>query len=237
MTETIRVDDLTFVVKRSERRKTVGVTVERDASLVAHLPKDADLGRASELIRTRLVWVHQKLASHKDVGRESVFRQPEFVDGEGFYFLGKHYRLKLVDVGPAGPPTPTVRFEGDRLLFRREQVAAGDKRIAEYYTRAAHPYLNEAVNRWKTVVGVEPARFVEVMDLGFRWASCGSAGKLNFHWRVMQLPSQVIDYIVVHELTHLKIPDHSQAFWHQVSHILPSYQMHREWLREKGGEL
>lgn len=98
-------------------------------------------------------------------------------------------------------------------------------------------YLNEAVNRWKPVVGVEPARFVEVMDLGFRWASCGSAGTLNFHWRVMQLPPQVIDYIVVHELTHLKIPDHSQAFWHQVSHVLPSYQVHREWLREKGGEL
>lgn len=237
MTETIRVDDLTFVVKRSERRKTVGVTVERDASLVAHLPKDADLRRAGELIRTRLVWVHQKLANHQDVGRESVFRQPEFVDGEGFHFLGKHYRLKLIDVGPAGPPTPTVRFEGDRLLFRREQVAAGDKRIAEYYTRAAHPYLNDAVNRWKRIVGVEPARFVQVLDLGFRWASCSADRTLNFHWRTMQLPPHMIDYIVVHELSHLKVPDHSAAFWQQVEQALPDYEAKRSWLKEKGGQL
>lgn len=237
MTETIRVDDLTFVVKRSERRKTVGVTVERDASLVAHLPKDADLGRAGELIRTRLVWVHQKLASHKNVSRESVFRQPEFVDGEGFHFLGKHYRLKLIDADPAGPPTPAVRFEGDRLLFRRDQVVAGDKRIAEYYTRAAHPYLNDVVSRWKTIVGAEPAKYVEVLDLGFRWASCGSAGTLNFHWRIMQLPPQVIDYIVVHELTHLKVSDHSQAFWNGVRRVLPAFEGRRDWLRDRGGDL
>ncbi|RWA68018.1 SprT family zinc-dependent metalloprotease [Mesorhizobium sp.] len=237
MNETIRVEDLTFQVKRSERRKTIGLTVERDASLVAHLPKDADIGQANELIKTKLVWVHQKLAAHKEIHRENVFRRPEFVDGEGFYFLGKHYRLKLVDVDPSGPPTPTVRFDGDRLLFRREQVAAGEKRIAEHYTRAAHPYLNDSVYRWKKIVGVEPARYVQVMDLGFRWASCSSDGTLNFHWRIMQLPPQVIDYVAVHELTHLKVPDHSPAFWHEVSRVLPNYQKHRKWLRDKGGEL
>jgi hypothetical protein len=237
MSETICVDGLAFRVKRSERRKTVGLTVERDASLVAHLPKDADIGLVSELIRTKLVWVHQKLATHKDICRETVFRRPEFVDGEGFYFLGKHYRLKLVDIDPAGPPTPTVRFDGDLLLFRREQVAAGEKRIAQHYTRAAHPYLNDSVNRWKQIVGVEPARYVQVIDLGFRWGSCSSDGTLNFHWRTMQLPPQVIDYVVVHELTHLKIPDHSRAFWREVSRVLPNCQAHRQWLRDKGGEL
>ena len=61
MNETIRVDDLTFQVKRSERRTTIGLTLERDATLIAHLPKDADVDQASELIRTKLIWVHQKL--------------------------------------------------------------------------------------------------------------------------------------------------------------------------------
>lgn len=237
MNETIRVDGLTFHVKRSERRKTVGLTVERDASLVAHLPKDADIGRVSELIKTKLVWVHQKLATHKDARRETVFRRPEFVDGEGFYFLGKHYRLKLVDVDSAGLPTPTVRFDGERLLFRRDQVAAGERRIAEHYMRAAHPYLNDTVGRWKRIVGVEPVRYVQVMDLGFRWASCSSDGTLNFHWRIMQLPPRVIDYVVVHELMHLKVPDHSPAFWGEVSRVLPDYVVHRDWLREEGGDL
>lgn len=237
MNETIRMDDLTFQVKRSARRKTIGLTVGRDASLVAHLPEGADLYQASELIRTKLVWVHQKLATHKDINREDVFRRPEFVDGEGFHFLGRRYRLKLVDVPSYAAPVATIRLEGDRLLLRREQAEAGEKRVAEHYTRAAHPYLNDAVNRWKRIVGVEPARYVQVMDLGFRWASCSADGTLNFHWRVMQLPPQVIDYIVVHELTHIKVPDHSPAFWQAVRRVLPNYQTHRDWLRDKGGDL
>lgn len=237
MNEAIKIDDLSFEVRRSKRRKTVGVTVERDASLVAHLPEGTSIDQASGLIRTKLVWIHQKLASHEGAPRQSIFRRPEFVDGEGFYFLGQHYRLKLVDAKPAEGPVPTVRFEGERLLFRREQAAAGEKRIAEYYTRAAHPYLNDAVRRWKKVVGVEPARYVQVMDLGFRWGSCSADRTLNFHWRVMQLPPHVIDYVVAHELAHLKIPDHSPAFWQEVRRVLPNYQTHRNWLREKGGNL
>lgn len=86
-------------------------------------------------------------------------------------------------------------------------------------------------------MGVEPARYVQVMDLGFRWASCSSDGTLNFHWRVMQLPPHVIDYVVVHELAHLKVPDHSPTFCHEVGRVLPKYQTHRNWLRDKGGEL
>lgn len=237
MTEAIRIDDLTFLVKRSERRKTVGITVERDGSVLAHLPRDTDLDRVGDLIRTRLVWVHQKLASHKYIGRESVFRRPEFVDGEGFHFLGKHYRLKLIDVPPTAPPTSAVRFEGDRLLFRRDQVEAGHRRIEDYYTRAARPYLNDAVSRWKRIVGVEPARYVKIMDLGFHWASCGLGAMLNFHWRVMQLAPPLIDYVVVHELAHLKFRDHSPEFWREVHRVLPSFQKLKSRLSERGGEL
>jgi predicted metal-dependent hydrolase len=237
VTESIHIDDLTFLVRRSARRKTIGLTVERDASLIAHLPKDSDIDQATEIIKTRLVWVYQKLSLQAGNRREGVFRRPEFVDGEGFYFLGKHYRLKLVDAGRKVLPAQTVRFEGDRLLFRRDQVDAGEKFIAEYYERAAHPYLNDAASRWKRVVGVEPARYVQIMDLGFRWASCSSDGTLNFHWRVMQLPPQVIDYVVVHELAHLKVPDRSPAFWREVRRVLPNYEAHRDWLRDKGGDL
>jgi hypothetical protein len=62
-----------------------------------------------------------------------------------------------------------VRFVGDRLLFNRELASLGEERVADYYTCDAHPYLNETVNKWKRTVEVEPARYVQVMDLGFRW--------------------------------------------------------------------
>jgi predicted metal-dependent hydrolase len=237
MSEVLEVDKLTFDVRRSKRRTTVGVTVERNASLVLHLPADFPLPEAEPLVRSKLVWVHQKLINKQKAPDEGIFRRPEFVDGEGFYFLGRHYRMKLIDPAPEEGPVETVRFLGDRLLFRRDQVVAGTKRIAEYYTRAAHLYINQAVDRWMSVTGTTPAKFVNVVDLGFRWGSCSADGTLNFHWRVIQLPPPVIDYVVVHELCHLKVRDHSSPFWKEVSHALPDYQRHREWLRDRGGRL
>lgn len=237
MTEILEVDDLTFDVRRSKRRSTVGVTVERNASLIVHLPVDFPLDDAESLVRSKLVWVHQKLIEKQRPFDEAIFRIPEFVDGEGFYFLGQHYRLKLVDPNPTEGPVETVRFRGDRLLFRRDQAVAGPKRIADYYTRAAHPFVNQAVDKWKRVSGTTPARFVNIIDLGFRWGSCSVDGTLNFHWRIMQLPPAAIDYVVVHELCHLKVADHSPSFWKEVRRVLPDYQRHRDWLRERGGQL
>lgn len=237
MSETIEIDELVFSVKRSTRRRTVGVTVERDKSLVAHLPQGVALDEATRLIASKLLWVHQKLAEHGETARDDVFRIPEFVDGEGFHLLGKHYRLKLVDVPKNVTGVPSVRFEGDRILLRREQAASGGKRIEEYYTRAAHPYLNETVQRWKRIVGVEPGRFVQVMDLGYRWGSCSADGTLNFHWRTMQLPPSIIEYVVVHELVHIKVPNHSEKFWKMLGSVMPDYESRKAWLKQKGGEL
>lgn len=237
MSETIEIDELVFSVKRSTRRRTVGVTVERDKSLVAHLPQEATLEEATKLIASKLLWVHQKLAEQGEGAREDVFRVAEFVDGEGFHLLGKHYRLKLVDIPKNVTGVPSVRFEGDRLLLRREQAASGGKRIEEYYTRAAHPYLNETVQRWKRIVGAEPGRFVQVMDLGYRWGSCSADGTLNFHWRVMQLPARIIEYVVVHELVHIKVPNHSEKFWKMLGSVMPDYESRKAWLKQKGGEL
>jgi predicted metal-dependent hydrolase len=237
MTEALKIDDLSFEVRRSNRRKTIGLTIDRDASLIAYLPETVSLEEASELIKKKLIWIHQKLAAHEGGHGGDVFRRPEFVDGEGFYFLGRHYRLKLVDRRVRKELVPSIRFQGDRLLFHRDQVDAGEKRIAEHYTREANSYLNDAVARWRAVLGVAPARFVNVMDLGFRWGSCSIDGTLNFHWRVMQLPPEVIDYVVVHELAHLKVSTHSPAFWRLVSNALPQFRKYRDWLRKKGGNL
>lgn len=239
MNETIHIEGLVFAVKRSARRKTVGVTVERNKSLVAHLPQGVTLDEAENLIGSKLLWLQQKLTEQGEgnSAREGVFRIAQFVDGEGFHLLGKHYRLKLVDIPKGVVGVPSIRFEGDRLLLRREQAVSGGRRIEEYYTKLAHPYLNEAVQKWRRIVGVELGRFVQVMDLGYRWGSCSADGTLNFHWRVMQLPPEVIEYIVVHELAHVKVPSHSAEFWRLIGVCLSDYKIRKAWLRERGGDI
>jgi len=237
MNEVLRIEHLTFEIRRSRRRKTIGITVERDASLIAHLPDQISLAAAETLIKPKLVWVHQKLASCNGTTRDTAFRQPEFVDGEGFYYLGRHYRLKIIEQPSGKLAVPSVRFKGDRLLFKREQLPVAQKRIEEYYTRAAHPYINKLVINWKPRVGVESGQFVRILDLGFRWGSCSTDGTLNFHWRIMQLPPEIIEYVVVHELAHRKVNNHSPRFWSEVRRVMPNFEARRAWLREKGGDV
>lgn len=237
MTEVLEIDGLIFEVRRSKRRRTIGMVIERHGALIVQVPDEAELHEVEPLVRTKLDWVHQKLLCKQEAPPDVVFRQPEFIDGEGFFFLGRHYRLKLVDPRPEDGPVETVRFDGDRLLLRRSQAPHGGKRIAEYYTRAGYPYLTSSVDRWKRIVGATPARFINVADLGFHWGSCSADGTLNFHWRVMQLPPRVVDYVVVHELCHLLVRDHSPEFWREIQRVMPDYQQQKDWLRENGGRL
>ncbi|WP_247832741.1 M48 family metallopeptidase [Bradyrhizobium sp. 200] len=86
------------------------------------------------------------------------------------------------------------------------------------------------------LVGVERDEVV-VKELGYHWASCGVGGALNFHWKTLMAPQTVIDYIVVHELCHLRHRDHSGAFWNEVDNVLPRYRERKEWLRRNGAAL
>jgi predicted metal-dependent hydrolase len=83
---------------------------------------------------------------------------------------------------------------------------------------------------------VQPGR-IAVKELGYRWASCLSDGSLHFHWKCMMAPVTIIDYIVVHELCHLRHRDHSAAFWNEVDKVLPDYRERKDWLRARGAEL
>jgi predicted metal-dependent hydrolase len=76
-----------------------------------------------------------------------------------------------------------------------------------------------------------------VQSLGFRWGSCSADGRLNIHWATMQLPPDLIDYVLVHELSHVRHPDHSPDFWRAVDRAMPGWEARRERLKRAGPDL
>jgi predicted metal-dependent hydrolase len=78
---------------------------------------------------------------------------------------------------------------------------------------------------------------IKVKDMGYRWASCGKSGILNFHWKCMMAPPKIIDYIAVHELCHLHHRNHTEAYWNEVDKVMPDYRERKEWLRKYGASL
>jgi hypothetical protein len=226
--DTLTIDDLTFALRRSRRRKTLGITIERDGALVLTAPTDVPLEEIQRLTRQKGLWIYRKLAEREFLIGPT--REKEYVPGETFYYLGRAYRLRLVDDQDA----PPLSLQHGWFELRRDEAERGEAHFSSWYAAHGAPWLARRVELYAPRVGVEPGP-VKVQDLGYRWGSCGTAS-LNFHWRALQLPTRAIDYVVVHELVHVVETRHDQAFWSRVERAMPDYESRKSWLAEHGGE-
>ena len=110
------------------------------------------------------------------------------------------------------------------------------RNLAEWQERQGLPRIQQRVADFVPRVGVHAGE-VQVKDLGYRWASCLANGGLFFHWKCLMALLTVIDYIIVHELCHLRHRYHSDAFWNEVDKVMPQYRERKEWLRQRGAHL
>ncbi len=226
-------EDIDFTLVRSDR-KTADIVIERSGDVVVRAP----LGIADEQIRAavadRALWVYRSLAEWEDLNASR--RHRPLVQGQGFAYLGRSYRLRFVDETPVPLRLKNGRWEVSEAFVAREGAAATRKAFRDFYTAKGEQIFAERVRQLAPLVGVEPGTVI-VKELGYHWASCGVGGALNFHWKTLMAPQSVIDYIVVHELCHLRHRDHSDAFWNEVDKILPRYRERKDWLRQHGASL
>lgn len=224
--EPLEVGGLVIDIHPAPGRTSVRVTVERDARIVAAVPPGADREALACLIRTRLPWLYAKVRDREVDADQRPHRQ--FVDGEGFYYLGRSYRLKTVDEAPR----PVALVDG-RLRLRRDREGSASGVLVAWYAERGRQWLPRRIGPWADCLQAPPADLL-VRPLGYRWGSCSDRGALNIHWAVMQLPAALVDYVLVHELAHLHEPSHSPTFWRMVARALPDYESRRDRLEEWG---
>lgn len=222
----IQVKDIEFEVARSGRRKTVGIYVERDGRVVVQAPLDATDEKLSQIVLKKASWIYKNLALWQELNANTPKR--EFVSGELFYVGGKACLLDVRDNSPA-----PLSLEGARLVLRRDALPKAADHLKALYRQVGYERLPVLVERYAAKMGVATGK-LKVWELKNRWASCSKAGNLNFHWRVVALPMDIQEYLVVHELAHLKHPNHSSDFWSVVDKTLPGWKTSAEWLRVNG---
>ena len=165
-------------------------------------------------------WVYRKLADKDALTGPPIVKQ--FVEGEGFAYLGRSYRLTI----RSGDDSVGVRLEGGRFHLDASGASRGAELMRRWYTEAGSKWLQRRILPWASRLG-EPDVTVEVRDLGYRWGSARPSTdtrRINMHWATLQLPPTLIDYILVHELAHLHETNHTPEFWSIVARLMPSYE-------------
>jgi predicted metal-dependent hydrolase len=225
----VYVGDLCVHVQVSERRRTIRLTVERDATVTAVIPPTVDEAKLAKIVNAKRRWLYARLAEHDALGESRPPR--EYVSGEGFPYLGRSYRLLVVQESPR-----PVRLSRGRLELHRDSLDHAARELVRWYQRAGEPWLRNRVMPWTARMDVEVA-VLRVLPLGYRWGSCTPDGKVNIHWASMQLPPDLVDYVLVHELAHLHQRDHGSEFWRLVERALPDASARRDRLRRLGPDL
>jgi len=219
--------DIRYTLKRSDR-KTASIYVERDGRVTVIAPEELAEKQIEKVLEQKRRWIYKSLAEWHDLNATRIERQ--FVNGEGFLYLGRSYRLKLV------PKQNEPLLLKDGYFFLRADLRPAAKAVAafrDFYRDKGLVRINERVAYFQARMDVEP-KSVKTLDLKNRWASWTPGGNLNFHWKCMMAPLKILDYIVVHELAHLIYPNHSAKFWNEVDKLLPDYSERKEWLRVHG---
>jgi len=204
------------------RRRTVGLQVTQDARLIVRVPPKMPVETVRELVRQKLPWI---LNRQRFVREHYLPALPKnFIAGEKFLYLGKEYEL-FVAPGEYG----SLVFNEKGFFIREGCVSLARWLFQDWYRKQAAAFMSDRVRYYTGVTG---ARYsgIGISNARRRWGSCSSKGVLNFSWRLMMAPREVVDYVVVHEVVHLEILNHSQAFWRKVEALAPDHLKAKHWL-------
>ena len=191
-------------------------------------PSDVAPDELERFLVSKRAWIYRKLSEKEALQHEPITK--EMVDGEGFSYLGRSHRLQLSDEATA------VRLERGRLLLPRAKADAGAEAIIEWYRGRGEAWLKSRTRDWAEQLRVEP-KAISVADLGHKWGSASAHGRVRLHWATFQLPPALVDYVLTHELAHLREPHHGPAFWQLLGRAVPDYDERKVQLARKGSQL
>ena len=229
-----QIRDIEYQLLPGTDRQTTDIVIERNGLIAVRAPLRMAPEQIDETVLSKRMWIYRNLADWRDLNATRVIR--EWVNGESFLYLGRNYRLLLVNEQDEPLTLKDGRFRLLRSVVETGGKEAAQRAFEKFYRDKGLARLTQRVAYFAGKVGVLPGS-VQVKEIGYRWASCLKNGDLHFHWKCLMAPLTIIDYIVVHELCHLHHRDHSIAFWNEVDKVLPDYRDRKEWLRLRGAEL
>jgi predicted metal-dependent hydrolase len=230
---TARIGDRTiaYTLKRSNRARLVRLEIASQTGLTVVVPPWCSTSQIQRFLRDKSHWILDKLNQLSLVKQRKTNK---LKNGGLIPYLGNIFRIDILD---CNGENENITLSQNKLVVTLKPGLNGLTSLIEgWYRIQAKRILKEKVDRYSNIMVVDYNR-IYLKDQKTLWGSCSEKGNLNFNWRLITTPEPVIDYVVIHELAHLKEMNHSRKFWQIVAGYCPEWQQHRKWLREHTAEL
>ncbi len=218
-------------VKRTRRKYSVALKITHDFNRLL-VPQSYSDKKITRFISQEYNWIELTITKQ----RSSL---PELPEDSGFLTLvnwfGQELKLQYLDDAES-----ELYFKQDSqsLMVNKNTLKSPllvKKAVSKWLVSEITAYLHEKVPFYALKVGVaEQLAGIKVKDYKSRWGSCYADGRLQFNWRLIMMPTAVIDYVIIHELCHLIHPNHSKQFWEEVASYCPLFKQHKTWLKQHG---
>ena len=223
---------ISYTVKRSARAKYFRLEVRSETGLTVVIPRSYDIRQIPDRLQAKKSWILSKLVKCGKLPPPATERQ--IMSGDAIPYLGR--ALEVVRQQNHGN-ADSLRLERDRLVVSLRAGKGGLALVLEqWYRMQAAELIRGKADKLSARLGLTYNRLI-IRGQKTRWASCSHKGNLSFNWKLIMTPEPVIDYVIVHELTHLEEMNHSKRFWELVSKQCPRWREHKKWLKDHGSDL
>jgi predicted metal-dependent hydrolase len=227
--------ELKYILTRSNR-KTIGIIIDKNGLVKVSSPLRVSQDYINQLLQEKSSWIQKKL-NELEIRSTNTNCPKIYENGEKFLYFGKLFELKI-HTSSINKKT-NVRIENKYIVidvpfnFNSEKIKDN---LKKWYIKQFKQIIAERINHYSHMIGVFPNN-VTIREQKTRWGSCSNKGNINLNWKLIMASLEILDYVVVHELCHMKVMNHSKEFWKVVEVYSPHYKSYREWLKHNGDML
>lgn len=226
-----------YNLKRSNRRKTMSISVDQHGVSVIS-PSVTDIKKIEAILYKKAVWIKKQLSDYEEMNRNII--QRSFLSGEKLPYLGRYYRLKVIKTNIIQPVFHF--YQGQFFAEIPSEITEDMHReivrplYVEWIKNHAYKFTKNRLKRFTLKLQQEPNDVI-IKEQKKRWGSCTASGDILLNWRIFLAPTSIVDYVLSHELVHLKHMDHSKEYWSTLQMLLPDYEKRKDWLKLNGKTL
>jgi hypothetical protein len=215
------------LIRSKKRRKTISLYIKEDGRIFIYAPYRTPKWEIERFIKEKRSWIVKKMSEKERSIKEA---EKAFIPGEKFLYLGESYPLEIEESSNRKVP---LKLSFGKFVLDKDHIEEAKDLFIQWYKKEAKARIIERIDFYSNRLQLF-SKGIRITSAKYRWGSCSRDNRLSFSWRIIMASLSIIDYILIHELVHIKEKNHSKRFWNYLESILPDYRKHRLWLKKNG---